>query len=208
MTEKKNKKPYEEEDVVNALYDIFTYGISQNQASQKYGVPQTTLSRRIKGSESLQSRIHPHRLISRYQEDRLVAWILRQESLGYSPSHGQIKACIQNLLIPTGYTKSLGKHWVPRFIKRRPEIKNKVGRRQEASRFNAFTPKAVHWYFDIREKEYGWVKPENTVNMDEGGLMQGYGQYLSEAGSEALLTSGQGWTDWWLEALSRKRRHF
>jgi hypothetical protein len=36
----------------------------------------------------------------------------------------------------------------------------------------------VHWYFDIREKEYGWIKPENTVNVDEGGIMSGYGKYL------------------------------
>ncbi|KAJ0133719.1 hypothetical protein HZ326_23224 [Fusarium oxysporum f. sp. albedinis] len=45
-----------------------------------------------------------------------------------------------------------------------------MGRRQEANRFDSFTPKAVHWYFDIREGQYGWIKPENTVNVDEGGL--------------------------------------
>ncbi|RKL12534.1 hypothetical protein BFJ70_g16201 [Fusarium oxysporum] len=48
--------------------------------------------------------------------------------------------------------------------------KDKIGKRQEASRFNCFTPTAVNWYFDIREREYGWIKPENTVNVDEGGL--------------------------------------
>ena len=51
-------------------------------------------------------------------------------------------------------------------------------RRQEANRFNSFTPKAVHWYFDIREKEYGWIKPENTVNVDEGGIMARFGKIL------------------------------
>ncbi|EXK77473.1 hypothetical protein FOQG_17815 [Fusarium oxysporum f. sp. raphani 54005] len=30
---------------------------------------------------------------------------------------------------------------------------------------------AVNWYFDIRESEYGWIKPESTVNVDEGGIM-------------------------------------
>ena len=196
---------YEEEDVVNVLYDIFENRWSQREASRKYGVPQSILSRRLKSSESLQSRNHPYRLISKHQKNRLIVWILHQESLRYSPSHRQIKACIQELLKPTGYIKSLGKHWIPRFIKQRLEIKNKVGRRQKASRFNAFTPRAVHRYFDIREKEYGWVKPENTMNMDEGGLIQGYGQYFSEAGSKAsseagfeasseALTSGQGWT--------------
>jgi hypothetical protein len=38
---------------------------------------------------------------------------------------------------------------------------------------------AVNWYFDIRESEYGWIKPENTVNVDEDGIMAGFGEYLS-----------------------------
>jgi hypothetical protein len=181
MTPKRKRRFYCEEDVVNALYDIFEHNLSQKKASEKHGVPQPTLSRRIKGGTAWKDRHQADRLISRYQEDRLVVWILRQESLGYSPSHGQIRACVQELLKPTGYTESIGKNWISRLVQRRPEIRNKIGRRQEASRFNAFTPKAVNWYFDIREKEYGWIKPENTVNMDEGGLMQGYGQYLSKA---------------------------
>src|SRR5436190_1528222 len=75
--------------------------------------------------------------------------------------------------------QELGHCWVKRFIKRHPELKTKPGRCQEASRFNSFTPKAVHWYFDIREGEYGWIKPENTVNVDEGGIMSGFGKYLA-----------------------------
>jgi hypothetical protein len=62
-------------------------------------------------------------------------------------------------------------------MKRHPAIKKKIGRRQEASRFNSFTPMTVNWYFDVREREYGWIKPENTVNVDEGGIMAGYGEY-------------------------------
>jgi hypothetical protein len=64
-------------------------------------------------------------------------------------------------------------------MKHHPAIKTKIGRRQEASRFNSFTPKAVNWYFDIREQEYGWIKPENTVNVDEGGIMAGFGKRSS-----------------------------
>jgi hypothetical protein len=38
------------------------------------------------------------------------------------------------------------------------------------------TTSLVNWYFDIRETEYGWIKPENTVNVDEGGIMAGFGK--------------------------------
>ncbi|KAF5597247.1 hypothetical protein FPCIR_3674 [Fusarium pseudocircinatum] len=49
-----------------------------------------------------------------------------------------------------------------------------MGRRQKAKRFDSFTPKVAHWYFNIREGQYGWIKPENTVNVDEGGIMTGF----------------------------------
>jgi hypothetical protein len=75
--------------------------------------------------------------------------------------------------------QELGRNWVAKFIKRHPKLKTKPGRRQEANRFNSFTPKAVHWYFDISEEEYGWIKPENTVNVDEGGIMAGFGECLT-----------------------------
>ncbi|KAM5528328.1 transposase [Fusarium oxysporum f. sp. phaseoli] len=74
-----------------------------------------------------------------------------------------------------GKAYPIGVHWLARFIKRHPEIDTKVGKRQEASRFNSFTPMAVNWYFDIRESEYGWIRPENTVNVDEGGIMARFG---------------------------------
>jgi hypothetical protein len=76
-----------------------------------------------------------------------------------------------------GYKPKLGCHWVSRFIQRHLELRTKPGRRQEANRFNSFMPKTVHWFFDIREKEYGWIKPENTVNVDEGGIMTGFGGF-------------------------------
>ena len=124
-------------------------------------------------------QIQPHQCLNRNQEARLVSWILRQESLGYAPSHSQICACVKALMKEQNIMQELGCCWVKRFIKCHPELKTKPGRCQEANRFNSFTPKAVHWYFDIREGEYGWIKPENTVNVDEGGIMSGFGKYLA-----------------------------
>ncbi|XP_044723723.1 tc5 transposase DNA-binding domain-containing protein [Hirsutella rhossiliensis] len=96
---------------------------------------------------------------ARDQEANLVAWTLRQESLGYTPSQSQIRACVVAVLKQQGCDSRLGRHWVEKFIQRHPELRSKV----------------VHWYFDVREKEYGWIKPENTVNVDEGGIMSGFG---------------------------------
>ncbi|RYC77667.1 hypothetical protein BFJ63_vAg19460, partial [Fusarium oxysporum f. sp. narcissi] len=148
----------------------------QTGAAQKRGVPRSTLSGRLSGQASRNERIQAHQRISKSQEETLLRWVLRQESLGYALSHSQLRACVEAILKQQGDNKPLGKHWTTRFIKRHLQLSTKLGKRQEAARFDGFTPKAVNWYFDIRENEYGWIKPENTVNVDEGGIMVGFGK--------------------------------
>ena len=142
-------------------------------------MPISTVSDHLNGQNALADQIQPKQHLSRNQEARLSSWILRQESLGYAPSHSQIHACVQALLQQQGDKPQLGNNWVRKFIQRRPELRTKIGRRQESNRFDSFTPKAVHWFFNIREKEYEWIKPENTVNVDEGGTMAGFGMDLT-----------------------------
>ncbi|KAM5529833.1 hypothetical protein FOXYSP1_17677 [Fusarium oxysporum f. sp. phaseoli] len=161
---------YTEEDMAEAILDVTDNGFSPPQAAQRRGVPRSTLIDRPNGRGAVKEQVHPYRRLSKNQEDRLAFWILRQESLGYAPSHNQVRACVIGLLRQQGEHSELGRNWVTRFINRRTDLKTKMGRRQEANRFDSFTPKAVHWYFDIRERQYGWIKPENTVNVDEGGL--------------------------------------
>ncbi|KAF4331826.1 hypothetical protein FBEOM_14400 [Fusarium beomiforme] len=168
---------YTEEDMAEAILDITDNGFSLPQAAHRRGVPRSTLIDRLNGRGAVKEQIHPHRRLSKSQEDRLALWILRQESLGYAPSHSQIRACVMGLLRQQGERPNLGRNWVNKFINSRTDLKTKIGRRQEAKRFDSFTPKAVHWYFDIREGQYGWIKPENTVNVDEGGIMTGFGKH-------------------------------
>ncbi|KAF6513173.1 hypothetical protein HZS61_007431 [Fusarium oxysporum f. sp. conglutinans] len=168
------RRNYTEDDVAQAILDITDRGLSQNEASQKRGVPHSTLSGRLSGQASRNERIQAHQRISKSQEETLILWVLRQESLGYALSHSQLRACVEAILKQQGDNKPLGKHWATRFVKRHLQLSTKLGKRQEAARFDGFTPKAVNWYFDIRETEYGWIKPENTVNVDEGGIMAGF----------------------------------
>ncbi|KAF5263353.1 hypothetical protein FOXYS1_5900 [Fusarium oxysporum] len=157
---------YTEEDIIQAVLDVTDNGLSQNQAAQKNGVPQTTLSDRLRGLPSKSEVTQPAQLLSKSEESR--------------------------------------------FIKRHPNIKTKVGKRQEAARFNSFTPMAVNWYFDIRESEYGWIKPENTVNVDEGGIMAGFDSLVigsSNPRRKAFLKGSQSrtWTTF-MEAITADSR--
>lgn len=177
MASKRPRRGYSHETLCNAVFDVTDGGLSIRQSSAKWGVPRSTLQAKFYGVGDVKDQIQPHLLISKDDEARLVTWVLRQERLGYAPSHSQIRACVQSLLHQRNYKRQIGRHWVSRFIRRHLEIKNKRGRRQEAKRFNSFTPKAVNWFFNIREGEYSWISPENTYNVDEGGIMAGFGEY-------------------------------
>ncbi|KAF6517789.1 hypothetical protein HZS61_003350 [Fusarium oxysporum f. sp. conglutinans] len=206
------RRNYTEDDVAEAIFDTTDRGLSQNEAAQKRGVPQWTISRRLSGQASRNERIQAHQRIPKSQEKTLIRWVLRQESLGYAPSHSQVRACVEAILQQQGDNKPLGKHWTTRFVKRHPKLSTKIGKRQEAARFDGFTPKAVNWYFDIRENEYGWIKPENTVNVDEGGIMVGFGLDSLVIGSsdpkkKAMLKGVQSrtWTSF-IEAVTATGR--
>lgn len=165
--------------MAEAILDVTDNGMSIKQSAGKHGIPTMTLYNRMQGTGAQGDQEQPSKRLSKEEEDRLVTWILRQESIGYAPTHPQVKACVSALLKMRGYEQPLGNKWLTRFIARHPEVKTKIGRRQEASRFNGFTPKAVNWYFNIRENEFGWIKPENTVNVDKGGIMAGFGRLSS-----------------------------
>ncbi|EXK24419.1 hypothetical protein FOMG_18845 [Fusarium oxysporum f. sp. melonis 26406] len=203
---------YTEDEVAEAMLDVTDNGLSQNKSAQKREIPRSTLGDRLRGLPSRSEVTQPAQLLSKPEESRLVAWILRQEALGYAPSHSQVRTTVNALLRQQGREKPVGVHWLARFMKRHPSIKTKIGKRQEASRFNCFTPTAVNWYFDIREREYGWIKPENTVNVDEGGIMAGFGLDSLVVGSsdprkKAFLKGSQSrtWTSF-IEAVTATGR--
>ena len=154
MTLKRPRSIYTEEDMANTLFDITDNSYLQYLIAQKYAIPQQSISDRLNSQTAMADQIQPHQRLNRNQEARLVSWILYQESLGYAPSYSQIRACVKALIKEQNIIQELGRCWVKRFIKRYPELKTKPGRHQEANRFNLFTPKAVHWYFDIREGKY------------------------------------------------------
>src|SRR5262245_28107368 len=49
MAPKRPRGSYTEDDMADAISDIIENGISQYCAAQKYGIPQTTISSRLKG---------------------------------------------------------------------------------------------------------------------------------------------------------------
>jgi hypothetical protein len=71
------RQSYTQDEVAEAMLDVTDNGLSQNQSAQKHGMPQTTLSDRLRGLPSKSEITQPAQPLSKSQESRLVAWILR-----------------------------------------------------------------------------------------------------------------------------------
>ena len=166
---------YTDANLLNALASINS-GASIRQAARDWGIPYTTLHGRLTGRVShREAKQHTQRL-SHFQEASLVDWVLVQDQLGLPPTHRQIKSFAQRILAAGGDERRLGKHWMEQFLNRNPSIKTLKGKRMENSRVKAVTTESIKRFFSrLQLPAIQAILPENRYNMDETGIMQGFG---------------------------------
>ena len=80
---------YTENDVQNALTDIRN-GVALATAATRNGVPRNTLCGRLGSAQSCRYAHEDEQRLSTVQKQNLERWILRQEALGYAPTHAQV----------------------------------------------------------------------------------------------------------------------
>jgi helix-turn-helix, Psq domain len=73
MAPKRPRNAYSEKDMSNAILDITHNGYSQYAAAQKWGIPQQTISDRLRGQTALADQIQPNQRLSKSQKERLIA---------------------------------------------------------------------------------------------------------------------------------------
>ena len=99
---------------------------------------------------------------------------MRQEALGYAPTHTQVRAIASGILKQEGDDKPLGKKWTQHFLERHLAVKTKLGRRTDWERINTATPDNIRTLFKLYET-VNWIPPRRRYNTDEGGIMEGQG---------------------------------
>jgi hypothetical protein len=164
---------YTEGDVQNALTDLRN-GVPLGTAATRNGVPRNTLRGRLNGAQPYRQAHSDEQRLTAVQEEHLSLWILRQEALGYAPTHAQVRAIANGVLKREGDHKPLGKKWSTHFLKRHPAVKTKLGRRTDWERINATTPDNIRHLFELYET-VSWIPPRRRYNADEGGIMEGQG---------------------------------
>ena len=103
--------------------------------SEAFGVPYSTLRGRLGG---VQSRGVGHRqlqLLSEYEDKAIAEWCEWLDECGHPPRLEVVKSMAQGIARRRLRLKSLGKHWLTRFLNRHPGLASKLSNpaRQAAS---------------------------------------------------------------------------
>jgi hypothetical protein len=168
-------KTYTEQDLLAALNDVKN-GKSVKLASREWGVPETTLRNRNQGQENHTIAAENQQRLSKGQEEHLTTWILAQEALGTPLTHSQIRQFVCRLLVIKGDYKDLGKRWMDGFLRRNPILRTKRARTIDSVRVNGATTTVIRsWFPRLATPTITTIKPENRYNIDESGIIEGYG---------------------------------
>ena len=198
---------YSEGDIAQAINAVRN-GVSIRRAALDWGIPRKTLHNRFTGTQPRKDAFESRQRLSKVQESHLAEWIHTQVALGLPPTHAQLHAFAERVLVVKGDTKPLGKRWVNQFIKRNPSIKAQRSQRIDSLRINgASTDIIKQWFRHLAIPKIKTIKPANRWNMDEAGLLEGQGSngiVLGSSESRAILKTQPGsriWTSF-IECIS------
>jgi hypothetical protein len=166
---------FTEKDIENAIKEVGN-GISRRAVAARYGIPESTLRRRLTGTQSRQKSHEWRQKLSVTQEASLRDWIIVQDDLGFPPSHAQVIDFAGRIAKRNGYTEPIGTHWIEAFLRRNPEVKTIKGQKLDSERFNGATTENIQAFFEYLDVPVvKAIKPEHRYNMDETGIMEGLG---------------------------------
>ena len=111
-------------------------------------VNHVSLGRRLRGGISRAIAREPQQILSNEQEQMLVRWVLDLEAQGHPPSFTQIRDLVLVIRGNSTGPFSIGHNWIPRFIRRHPEIHSKVGKKIHRLRLQSTTPESLNRWFE------------------------------------------------------------
>jgi len=200
-------KSYTEDDLGAALEAIAS-GAGIREATRHWGIPKTTLLRRLAGAQSHSDAAIWQMRLSSTQESNLTKFALNQSALGMPLTHFEMRAFAARLTSPQPQPPPLGKKWLRGFLARNPGISNCRSRQMHYSRVNGAKTEIIKpWFNLLRLPAVLNIKPENRHNADEGGIAEGTGSNGIVLGPKARKfvvrksNGGKGWTSF-MECIS------
>lgn len=175
---KKIERNYSPEDLLKAV-NLVREGMKMYKAAMKCNVPKTTLSRKIHGYENVGARKGPSTVLTQEEEDDLVTWILYNAAHGEPVSKRKLLDCVKKYVISknrkTPFTNGRpGKHWYQSFMKRHPNLSERVAQSLTKARASVCEQDIRTWFSKIKEnhekKHLLNIPPERIFNLDESAF--------------------------------------
>ncbi|EED23902.1 pogo transposable element, putative [Talaromyces stipitatus ATCC 10500] len=165
----------QEGSILLAISDLENGRIrSIRQAVQIYDVPFTTLQRRLTGTQHRGERHANDHILTQYEEESLLKWILDLDKRGLPPRTSLVQDMADLLLSQHG-NKHVSERWVYRFVDRHPEVNLRFSRRHNYEQAKCEDIQIIREHFNrVREviQEYG-ILSEDIYNFDETGFAMG-----------------------------------
>lgn len=149
MTRLKGQQLEEREKLIKLA--IVHYNASLKPAmrisAETYGIPWTTLRDRLNGAQNRQEAHKSRQLLSDHEELTIVRWCERMDDWGFPLRLSLVKEMAAYLVKKREIGRTLGKHWLDRFLKRNPGIVSKFSARLDRQRALADNPELIKDYF-------------------------------------------------------------
>lgn len=194
-----------ENDLRNAVQAIREDGCSINAAANRFGVPATTIRRRLKSSCFDKKPLGPSSLLGITNEKKLVLHINKLQKSGFAPTRKEVRVMAYKLAsqlkLRHNFNNELGmagEEWLQLFLHRNPELT--IRKAEAVSLPRAEVCKAnVDKYFQLLEEtlvNHNLLnKPGSIYNVDETGLQLNSrpGNVIAAKGSKqvANITSAE-----------------
>lgn len=185
-------KPSEWEEAISRVND----GEGLRAVARAYNIPHETLNRRVQQENVAASRRGPEPRMSRAGEEKLVKWLLANESIGRCvPMSCFIeKAC--EIARAFGDDKFVaGRDWRTRFFARYPQLSKRTPELTERSRMYALHPLKMKEYFDKLEPLLEGREATHIWNVDESGFDRSnlnIGKVVATRGSRHVTSPNDG----------------
>ncbi|KAI4461470.1 hypothetical protein MML48_5g00018361 [Holotrichia oblita] len=173
---------YNEENLKNAIKAVRENGTSKKLAARQFGIPRSTLIRKLAENVPLYRKMGPQTVLSIIEEQLLENWILAMARKGFPVHKNNLLLTVQTIIKEAGgdtcFKDSLpGRTWFEAFLKRHPRIKQKHAESVSKARAAVTQDHIEAWFDEIhqflkQEKLDGILEDESRIfNGDETGFM-------------------------------------
>ncbi|XP_069357374.1 uncharacterized protein [Maniola hyperantus] len=175
------RRNYTKEQMAKAIEEV-NRGEKVAVAALKYGVPRITLHNKITGKSPRDCNFGPATILSQEEENALVQWVLHMTERHLPVTKDHLLDSVQKIIVEKNldtcpFTNNRpGKKWFASFLRRHPELKERIAQNLSRARENVTKEELRQWfdvnrkYLECRRLNEALTDPNRVFNTDESAF--------------------------------------